>query len=98
MINNSSLIYDCPCCGQGGLELVRIKSSPPIIAIVCSECDRIWPEPRKVGVINDAELGSLLSHLGLSEDWSNLECLHPGVHWTQLDASYQSILNKKEAP
>jgi uncharacterized Zn finger protein len=95
MTKSLSLIYDCPCCGQGGLELVRIKSSPPVEAAICSECDRIWPAPHKVGVRNDAELGVTLSHLGLSENWSNIEHIHPGVFWDHLDASYQSTLKNK---
>lgn len=89
------IIYDCPNCGQGGLEFVRIKSNPPLMAVVCSECDRIWPEPHKVGLENDAELGDFLPQLGLTEDWSNLECIHPGVDWDSLDDGYQLIVKMK---
>lgn len=92
----SSLIYDCPSCGQGGLEVVRIKSSPPIEAVVCSECDRIWVAPRKIGVNNDDELEGALSQLGLSGTWSNLECIQQGVPWHRLDAGYQTILSSKQ--
>ena len=91
----SSLVYDCPCCGQGGLEVVLIKSNPPTEAIACSECDRIWVAPRKVGVNNDAELEIALPQLGLSGAWSNLECIHQGVPWDHLETGYQAILSSK---
>lgn len=95
MINTSSLVYDCPCCGQGGLESVRIKLTPPSDAIVCSECDRIWLAPNKVGIDNDMQLETVLLQLGLSDSWSNLECIASGVHWDSLDPVYQEILNRK---
>lgn len=89
-------LFDCPCCGQGGLELVRIKSSPPTVAVACSECDRTWVAPNKVGANDETELAVLLSQLGLTESWANLECIHQGIPWDSLDADYHSILLQRE--
>jgi uncharacterized Zn finger protein len=94
-MNTSSLVSDCPCCGQGGLEIVRIKSSPPTSAVVCAECDRIWTAPSKVGLQNEAELDDVLSKLGLSSTWSNLERLQQGVPWDYLEAGLQLILKRR---
>ena len=96
MTAQEPIVYDCPCCGQGGLEEVRINSSPPTAAIACSECDRVWLAPHKVGLHNDAELDDVLAKLGLSNGWSNLERLHHGVPWDQLETGYQTILISKQ--
>lgn len=90
-----TLIYDCPCCGQGGLELVSIKTNPSIVAVACSECDRIWIPPCKVGVNNETDLEVVLSQLGLSGAWANIESIQQGVPWDHLDADYQTILMRK---
>lgn len=74
---------------------MRIKSCPPTTAVVCSECDRVWSAPRKVGLNNDAELEAVLLHAGLSGSWEDIECIHQGVFWDQLEADYQSILSRK---
>ncbi len=88
-------VYACPCCGQGGLEVVRIKLSDAIEAVVCSECDRIWLAPDKVGLHNDAMLETTLSNPGLSASWSNLECIAQGVPWERIDPACQAILSSK---
>lgn len=96
MISPSTLIYDCPCCGQGGLEIVRIKSNPPAEAIVCSECECIWIGQDKVGFHTEDRLESILSRFGLSASWTNLERIGQGVLWERLDPAYQSILSSKQ--
>ena len=90
-------LFDCPCCGQGGLELVRIKSSPPTVAVACSECDRTWVAPSKVSVNNDTELSVVLSKFGLTNTWESLERIHQGIHWDDLGTDFQSILFAKSS-
>ena len=94
-MTHNRLIYDCPACGQGGLEIVRIKSSSPRDAIVCSECDRIWLTPEKVGLRNDETVEIALPRLGVEPSWLNLQRISKGVAWEQLDAHYQAILSTK---
>lgn len=88
-------VYDCPCCGQGGLEVVLIESDPPVEAVVCSECDRIWRSPRPVGLHNDEDFDAVLGELGVPQLWSSLSRRYKGVAWVRLDHEYQVILAGK---
>ena len=85
-------VYGCPCCGQGGLTLVRINTLPPVEAVVCSECDRIWVAPAKVGMTHDEVVGDVLPAMGLSPYWENFEIIGRGVPWDRLDVDFQNIL------
>ena len=85
------IVYDCPCCGQGGLELVRIMTSPPVEAVVCAECDRIWRSPRRVGIHNDEQLDGVCEELGIEPQWTNLESEGQGVPWERIDEEYRAF-------
>lgn len=90
-------VYDCPCCGQGGLEVVRIESSPPVEAVVCSECDSIWRSPRAVGLHNAEGLDAVLGELGVPQSWRSLTRRFQGVDWDRIDHEFQIILSGKSA-
>ena len=91
----ASIVHACPGCGQGGLEIVRLRSRPPREAVVCAECDRIWLDSTKVGFQGDEQLMTALPEIGLSGDWSDLERLQVGVPWERLDEQYQAFLERR---
>ena len=95
MRSTPTIVYDCPCCGQGGLEAVRIKSSPPVEAVVCVECDRVWLAPYKVGLQNDGQLEPALLGVGVDPSWSSLDRISQGGAWDRLDSDYQAVLQRK---
>ena len=90
------LVYDCPACGQGGLELVCVKAGNEILAYVCSECDRIWLKPDKVSFGNSKKLKALLESMGLKGNWTSLERVTQGVPWEDIAPEYQEILEREK--
>lgn len=95
MNTQDTIVYDCPCCGQGGLELARLKTAPASMVVVCAECDRIWLDTKRVGLHNDAELEDALNKIGVTGGWSELEIIQQGIPWASLDEQYQQILTHK---
>jgi hypothetical protein len=88
------VIHECPRCGQGGLEAVRIRTSPPIEAVVCAECDTVWLAPRKVGFQFDGRVSEVLPGIGVEPSWSSFESISEGIPWERLDVNYQMLLTR----
>lgn len=90
------LIYECPRCGQGALEVARLKSTPPVEVVACAECDSTWISPTKVGFSPEADLSELLERLGLEISPSSRLILREGVPAEMIAEEYRSFLAARD--
>jgi hypothetical protein len=90
----SRRVYLCPYCGQGGLKIVEIKTPSGIEAVVCSECDRIWVAPNKIGFHNGEQLDDVLAEHGLTGLWHPLDRIRAGAPLDRIGPDYLAILER----
>lgn len=87
-------VFDCPYCGQGGLAEADILATPPVEAVVCQECDRVWLSPNLVGFDADGCVEEVLPRLGVPPNWNFIVRDDFGVPWHRIAPAYQQILVK----
>lgn len=64
---------ECPTCGEyGDLMRVAIRKTGQQ-AIVCTECDFLWPHPEQdIDPARATDVESFLAQAGLASDWDEL--------------------------
>ncbi|MBK1815088.1 hypothetical protein JIN84_05665 [Luteolibacter yonseiensis] len=67
---------DCPCCGQSGLNLVRLPDLESKMFVLCRECESIWEGTAADLSMPDFRFEEYARSKGIEANWKRMEYIN----------------------